>query len=128
MSNAYRAVQRHIDNLPDPGPTDRRRSIEHQRLDAIWKLAYAKADQGDVPAMRVLVEISRCRALLDGLGRPEVWQIESGPRDLGQQHVPKLREVLPPELAADARAVREQALLVHRALPMPNVGQVSTST
>lgn len=116
MGNAYRAVQRYIDRLPDAGNTTRRRAIEHQRLDAVWKMAYAKAETGDVPAMRVLVEISRRRSMLDGLDRPTVLQID-GPGETAQQVGPTLREVLPAEVVAGPRSVREQALALHRALP-----------
>lgn len=114
--NAWKAAQRFVDMLPDPGNTARRRSIEHQRLDAVWRLAFAKAEAGDVPAMRVLVEISRRRALLDGLDKPTVLQLE-GPGETAQQAGPTLREVLPPEVVANPRSVREQALALHRALP-----------
>jgi hypothetical protein len=124
MGNAYRAVQRYIDNLPDSGPTSRRRAIEHQRLDLVWRLAYEKAVDGDVPAMRVLVDISRRRSQLDGLDKPTVLQID-GPGDSGQQQTgPTLREVLPPEVVADERSVRAQALRLHRALPAGEIEQV----
>jgi hypothetical protein len=119
MGNAYRAVQRYIDALPDAGNTARRRSISHQRLDLIWKLAYAEAENGNVPAMRVMVEIERRRAMLDGLDRPQVLQID-GVGETPQQAGPTLREVLPAEVAADPRSVRQQALLLHRALPAGN--------
>jgi hypothetical protein len=77
------------------------------------------ARDGDVPAMRVLLEVCRRQALLNGLDQPQTLHIES-PRDTAPRgHIPTLREVLPPELAADTQAVREQALLLHRALPMP---------
>jgi hypothetical protein len=122
MGNAYRAVQRYIDSLPDVGNTARRRAIEHQRLDAVWKMAYAKASTGDVPAMRVLVEISRRRALLDGLDKPTVLQID-GPGETQQQAGPTLREVLPAEVVAEPRLVRQQALALHRALPALPAGQ-----
>ena len=115
--NAVRAVQRYIDQLPDAGNTTRRRSISHQRLDIIWKLAYGKAVEGDVPAMRVMVEIERRRALLDGLDRPTVLQID-GAGETVQQAGPTLREVLPAEVvAADPRSVRQQALALHLVLP-----------
>lgn len=122
MGNAYRAVQRYIDNLPDAGPTNRRRAIEHQRLDLVWRLAFAKAQDGDVPAMRVLVEISRRRSMLDGLDRPTVLQID-GPADSQQHSGPTLREVLPAELVAEPRSVRSQALALHRAIPVADVDQ-----
>jgi hypothetical protein len=122
MGNAFRAVQRYIDQLPDAGNTARRRSVEHQRLDSVWKMAYAKAEEGDVPAMRVLVEISRRRSLLDGLDRPTVLQID-GPGETAQQAGPTLREVLPAEVIADPRSVRQQALALHRALPAGESGE-----
>lgn len=114
--NAWNAAQRYVDMLPDPGNVARRRSIEHQRLDQVWKLAYKEAETGNVPAMRVLVEVSRRRALLDGLDKPTVLQID-GPSESQQQAGPSLREVLPAEVVADPRSVREQALALHRALP-----------
>lgn len=120
--NAHRAAQRFVDMLPDPGNTARRRMIEHQRLDAVWKLAYAKAADGDVPAMRVLVEVSRRRALLDGLDKPTVLQID-GPGETAQQQGPTLREVLPAEVVADPRSVRQQALALHKVLPLPAAGE-----
>jgi hypothetical protein len=58
--------------------------------------------------------------LLDGLDRPTVLQLD-GPDVSGQQPAgPTLREVLPPELVADVRLVRAQALALHRALPVGN--------
>ena len=69
--------------------------------------------------MRVMVEIERRRAMLDGLDRPQVLQID-GVGETPQQAGPTLREVLPAEVAADPRSVRQQALLLHRALPAGN--------
>jgi hypothetical protein len=91
------------------------------RLDAIWRMAYLAAHDGDVPAMRVLLEVCRRQALLNGLDQPRTLHIES-PGDTAPGHMPTLREVLPPELAVDARAVREQTLLLHRALPAGETG------
>lgn len=119
MGNAHRAVQRYIDALPDAGNIARRRVISHQRLDGIWRLAWAKAAEGDVPAMRVLVEIERSRMELEGLKRPIALQVE-GSVDGQVVSGPSLRDVLPAEVAADPRSVREQALLLHRALPAGN--------
>jgi hypothetical protein len=76
----------------------------------------------------VLLEVCRRQALLNGLDQLQMLHIESGPADTTPRHMPTLREVLPPELAGDARAVREQALLIHRALPMQHVEQLSTRT
>lgn len=115
--NAWRAAQRYVDKLPDAGNTTRRRQLSHLRLDSVWKLAWAKAEAGDVPAMRVLVEIERRRALLDGLDKPTVLQIDN-PGDVGQQQAgPSLRELLPASVVADPRTVRQQALALHRVLP-----------
>lgn len=105
------------------------RKIQNLRLNAIWRMAYLAAHDGDVPAMRVLLEVCRRQALLNGLDQPQMLHIES-PRDTAPRgHMPTLREVLPPELVADTQAVREQALLLHRALPMPPAtGEVDTTT
>ena len=81
-------------------------------------MAFLAARDGNVPAMRVLLEVCRRQALLNGLDQPHTLHIEST-RSMAPQHTPTLRELLPPELAGDTRAVREQALLLHRALPMP---------
>jgi len=120
--NAWRAAQRFIDNMPDQGSSNRRRVIAHQCLDEVWKLAHAQAVNGEVPAMRVLVEVVRTRAQLDGLNRPTVLQID-GPSDTQQQVGPTLREVLPAELTADVRTLRAQALAIHRALPAGPAGE-----
>lgn len=120
--NAWKAAQRYVDKLPDQGNTTRRRQLSHLRLDEVWKLAWSKAAAGDVPAMRVLVEIERRRALLDGLDKPTVLQID-GPGETAQQQGPTLREVLPAEVVADPRSVRQQALVLHRVLPLPATGE-----
>ena len=79
--------------------------------------------------MRVLLEVCRRQALLNGLDQPQTLHIGSPGDTAPRGPMPTLREVLPPELAADAQAVREQALLLHRALPMPPAaGQVDTRT
>lgn len=114
--NAWKAAQRYVDKLPDQGNTTRRRQLSHLRLDEVWKLAWSKAATGDVPAMRVLVEIERRRALLDGMDKPTVLQIEGG-TESSQQQGPTLREILPPDVVADVRTVRAQALALHRVLP-----------
>lgn len=115
--NAWRACQQFIDALPDPGNVGRRRTIEHQRLDAIWRLAWGKAETGDVPAMRVLVDVSRRRALLDGLDKPTVLQLDGPGATTQQQTAPSLRDILPADAFADQESVREQALRLHRILP-----------
>jgi hypothetical protein len=115
--NAWRAAQRFIDGIPDQGNTNRRRSIAHQHLGEVWRLAHPRAVEGDTAAMRVMVEVIRTRAQLDGLNRPTVLQIDN-PGDTQQQVGPTLRDVLPPEVvAADPRTVRQQALALHLVLP-----------
>jgi hypothetical protein len=88
----------------------------------------ASSHSPSVPAMRVLLEVCRRQALLNGLDQPQVLHIGSPGDTAPQGHTPTLREVLPPELAGDARAVREQALVLHRALPIRNIEQLSTNT
>ena len=127
-ANAHRAVQQAYDALPEALNSAQLRKIQNLRLDAIWRMAYLAARNGDVPAMRVLLEVCRRQALLNGLDQPQMLHIESPGDTAPRGHMPTLREVLPPELAGDARAVREQALVLHRALPMRNVEQLSTST
>jgi hypothetical protein len=117
-ANAHRAVQQAYDALPEALNSAQLRKIQNLRLDAIWRMAYLAARDGNVPAMRVLLEVCRRQAWLNGLDQPQTLHIGSPGDTAPQEHMPTLREVLPPELVADARAVREQALLLHRALPM----------
>ncbi|MGH4011013.1 MAG: hypothetical protein ACRDTH_23120 [Pseudonocardiaceae bacterium] len=125
--NAWRAVQKFLDDTPDPANSTRQRTVENHRLDAIWRLAWPAAEQGDVASLRVLLEVSRRRSALNGLDKPAVLQLE-GPGDTGQQrHVPTLRELLPVEEFAEVRSVREQALLLHRALPAGSSGETSVA-
>jgi AraC-like DNA-binding protein len=121
-ANAHRAVQQAYDALPEALNSAQLRKIQNLRLDAIWRMAYLAARNGDVPAMRVLLEVCRRQALLNGLDQPQMLHIESA-GDTAPRHMPTLREVLPPELAVDARAVRAQALALHRALPAGIVNQ-----
>lgn len=115
--NAWRAVQRVLDDAPDPGNIARQRTVENHRLDAIWRLAWPGAEQGDVACMRVLLEVSRRRSMLNGLDKPVMLQV-GGLSDFGQPpQGPMLREILPAEEFADVRSEREQALRLHRALP-----------
>jgi hypothetical protein len=48
------------------------RKIQNLKLDAIWRMAYLAARNGDVPAMRVLLEVCRRQAtsLCPGLPLP----------------------------------------------------------
>jgi hypothetical protein len=89
--------------------------VENHRLDAIWRLAWPAAEQGDVACMRVLLEMSRRRSVLNGLDKPVMLQV-GGLSDSGQPpQGPTLREILPAEFSV--KTVREQALCLHRALP-----------
>ena len=123
--NAYRLVQQFLEKSPDPGNIVCQRKVENLRLDAIWRLAWPAAEQGDVASLRVLLEVSRRRSALNGLDKRAVLQLEGWEDTAPAQHVPTLREVLPPEVAADPRLVREQALLLHRALPASEAGVAS---
>lgn len=119
--NAWRAVQSFLDSAPDPGNTNDQRKVENHRLDSVWRMAFriaesSKSDAHRLMALRVLLETSRRRSMLNGIDKPTVLQID-GPGDTQQQAGPMLREVLPAEVVAEPRLVRQQALALHRALP-----------
>ena len=67
-ANAHRAVQQAYDALPEAVNSAQLRKIQNLRLNAIWWMAYLAARDGDVPAMRVLLEV--CRRRLRGAFPP----------------------------------------------------------
>jgi hypothetical protein len=114
--NAHRLVQQFYGRVPEPDVIATQRKVSNLRLDEIWRVAWREAEHGNVPAMRVLVEVERSRRQLNGLDRPVIMQLD-GPGEGPQQVTRTLAEVLPPEEFTAAGSVRDMALRLHRALP-----------
>lgn len=114
--NAYRLVQQFYGKAPEPDAIAVQRKASNLRLDEVWRIAWREAEHGNVPAMRVLVEIERSRRQLNGLDRPVILQLDTPGADQ-QVTTRTLAEVLPPEDFTAPGSVREMALRLHRALP-----------
>jgi hypothetical protein len=116
--NAHRLVQQYLEQTGELGSVAQQRKIENARLDEVWAMAFERAEQtGDVAFLRVLVDISRRRSALNGLDKPTVIQLDNPPGDTQHTPGPSLAELLPADQFAEIRSIREQALLLHRALP-----------
>lgn len=120
--NAHRAVQQFIDGTPPAGNASEQRVLENHRLDALWRMAYgiANDETAEAPhrlmAVRALLECSRARRLLNGLDKPTVIRLDAPAGHTETVAAPSLGELLPAGHFTQ-ETVREQALLLHRALP-----------
>ena len=120
--NAHRAYEQAMGEVTVAGVTEMRK-LENERLDTLLLAVWSAAKRGDVAAVNAALRIMDRRAKLNGLDRPTVLHVEGSGAGMEQpRHGPTLREFLPPELVADSRLVREQALLLHRALPAGDTG------
>jgi hypothetical protein len=118
--NAHRAYEQAMGEVTVAGVTELRK-LENERLDALLLAVWPAAKRGDVASVNAALRIMDRRAKLNGLDRPVVLHVEGAGAGMDQpRHVLTLREVLPPELVADERSVRQQALLLHRALSAGN--------